>query len=80
MKYFIADQYQNPESFDNVFQPRMPVEVYAPPKDIPAAFDIITKPGKRKETIRMTEAPSYMIQKHHLEYWYDNGESENNEG
>jgi hypothetical protein len=80
MEYFIAEQYENPESFDNVFQPRMPVEIYATPKDIPATFDIITKPGKRKETIHMAEASSYVIQKHHLEYWYDNEENKNNEG
>jgi hypothetical protein len=58
----------------------MPVEVYTAPKDIPATLDVITKPRKRKETIHIAETPSYVIQKHYLEYWYDKGESENNEG
>jgi hypothetical protein len=80
VEYFITENYEKPEGFDNVFQPRTPVEVYTPPKDIPATLDIITKPRKRKETIYMAETPSYVIQKHYLEYWYDNGENETNEG
>jgi succinoglycan biosynthesis transport protein ExoP len=73
--YFVAEQSETPASLDNVFQPRMPVEVYAPPRDIPATVDIITKPRKRRDGLRMAEEPTYVIQKHRLEYWYDDEES-----
>jgi len=73
--YFVAEQHQVPEGLDNVFQPRMPVEVYAPPSQPPASLEIITKPRKKKSELRMLEAPTYVIQKHQLEYWYDDEES-----
>jgi hypothetical protein len=73
--YFVAEQSETPASFDNVFQPRMPVEVYAPSRDVPADVDIITKPRKRRDGLRMAEDPTYVIQKHQLEYWYDDEES-----
>jgi capsular exopolysaccharide synthesis family protein len=75
VEYFVPQQPESPENFDNVFQPRMPVEVYSPPEDIPATLDIITKPRKRRETLNMTEASSYVIQKYQLEYWYDDEEN-----
>jgi hypothetical protein len=78
--YFVAEPQETPESYENVFQPRTPVEVYAPPKDISATLDIITKPRKRRETLHVAESPSYLIQKYQLEYWYDNGKSEENDG
>jgi hypothetical protein len=71
VEYYVADQSESPENVDNVFQPRMPVEVYMPPNNAPATLDIITKPRKRNEGLRVTEEATYVIQKHHLEYWYD---------
>jgi polysaccharide biosynthesis transport protein len=76
----IPQQHNSPESLDNVFQPRIPsipIEVYTPPKDIPATHDIITKPRKQKNEARMAEAPSYVIRQQRLEYWYDDEENKN---
>ena len=75
VEYIVPQQYVSPENFDNVFQPRIPVEVYVTPKDVPATLDVITRPRKRREVLRMVEeAPSYVIQKQQLEYWYDDEE------
>ena len=65
-----------PAELDNVFQPRMPVDIYAPPSPapIPAAVEIITKPRKQKAELRMLERPTYVIQKSQLEYWYQEDE------
>jgi capsular exopolysaccharide synthesis family protein len=56
---------------DNVFQPRMPAEVYAPlPQEESASVEIITKPRKSKGELRMLERPTYVIRTSQLEYWY----------
>ena len=78
VEFFDSQKLENPESFDNVFDPRRQVEVQELPQNIPATLDIITKPINRNEGLHAAEAPSYVIQKYQLEYWYDDeGDEEN---
>lgn len=77
--YFIPQQqqYESAKSVADVFQPRRQVEVYAPPKDVPATLNVITKPRKRNVEVYVAEDSSYIIQQQQLEYWYDDQGGEN---
>lgn len=81
MEFYIPPTPTQPEheevvEYYNETPPRGRIEVYTPVKDIPAAHNVTTEPKKRKEEFRPNETSSYIIQKHQLEYWYDDKEGE----
>lgn len=67
---------ETPENFESVFESRDQIEAESPPPVVPASVDIITKPRKRNEGLRMVEEPTYVIRKTQLEYWVDGEEDE----
>lgn len=73
MEFYTPAQTEPKEvtEYYNPIIPRGRVEVYTPIKDVPATVNVITQPKKQKNEFRPNETSSYIIQKHKLEYWYD---------
>ncbi len=69
-------EYEYEEVMENYAEtpPRGRIEVYTPIKDTPATTNVITQPKKRKAEFHPSETSSYVIQKHQLEYWYEDKE------
>lgn len=79
-KQFDLEQVSNTESLADIFGVSNEVKTYTPPKqEIPAAVNIVTEPRKKNDGLRMVEEPSYIIQKHQLEYWYYDEDDDGND-
>ena len=73
MEFYIPSQQEYEEVMEYYTEtpPRGRIEVYTPLKDVSAVRSVTTKPKKQKEELRPNETASYIIQRHKLEYWYD---------
>ena len=61
---FYVPQDDDLEKFFNDLQARERVDVYSPPKDIPATRNVITKPRRGNQAPQPVEPPGYISSKH----------------